>query len=124
MPVKETTAAESFDGRKTERMKLDAAACSSFKTFSCEAEVSTSRASESGASVSCSNVAIFCSTPSSVRRRSSGRSVVTNRRFWSVADSRSLVRSVSMRSTGSASSGVGVGDGLGVGVGVGVGLGS
>ena len=63
--AEETTAAESFAGRKTERMKLDAAACSSFKTFSCEAEVSTSRASESGASVSRSKAGPAPTTPRS-----------------------------------------------------------
>jgi hypothetical protein len=51
MPVKERTAAVSRAGRSTERIKAEAASCSRFRTFSCEAEVSTSRTSESGASV-------------------------------------------------------------------------
>jgi hypothetical protein len=126
-PVKERTAAVSRAGRSTERTKPDAASCSCFKTFSCEAEVSTRRTSESGASVSRSKEETRCSTPSSSTRTSSARSVLTKRRFLSSADRSTLVRSVSMRSTASASSGVGeevgVGEGVGEGVGVGVSVG-
>ena len=122
MPVKETTEAESLPGRSTARTKALAAACSSPITFSCEAEVSTSSASETGSPVSRSKRETCCSTPSSRTRTSSGRSVVTKRPFASFAVKRRFVASDSMRSTASPSAGVGVGDGVDVGVGVCVGV--